>query len=296
MNEQVDTETIVNGIRTGRQTRSGNRYHAEDGRFDKRIEAYDKLLDTLIPKNISYFKKEGLIEPQYLVGKNIVEAGSFNIEDSTIQSQMAHELSHVIDHLNNLPSRLNNELSLSIRDEGTNPRTMMKILEIDVEHNRDKIHELIRKICIDEYGEKYRYNIEAFINQQIKAYDKKHPDRSEFSEEEKEELKSYRRLKDALKSADPDFFAYLDNSEPGHNSKYWKSDENNKPQEFFANVAASFFSGDEKTLELYERFFPKSLSIVEKRMTDLLPTNEEEDEAQAMKFYGLSNGGNTNEN
>ena len=236
-NGQVDTETIVGGVRTGRETRSGNRYHTEDGRFTKKIEAYDKLLDTLISKNISYFPHAGLLEPQYLVKENRIEANSFDMGKEFVQRQMVHELGHALDHLNNSVSRANNELSSTIEKEGNNLDTIIGILEMNVNVNRNKIHELLRKKYTQELSGQYRFGLDNVIKQKIREYDKNHPDIVDFDQEEQ---MAYSKMKDALKSANPDFFAYLDPIEKSHNSDYWKSDRNNRPQEFFANVAAAF--------------------------------------------------------
>ena len=282
MREQIDTETIVAGIRTGRKTRSGNRYHAPDGRFAKKIEAYDKLLDTLIPKNISYFKRDDIVEPLYDADKNRIDISSFEIEDNTVQSWFAHELSHALDHLNALPSRIENELDASIESEGKKISNVIEILAIDVEKNRNKIHELI-----EIRHKKQRGKIDKIaLTKEIADFDAKHP----RSSRNQEEIVAYGRMKDALKSALPKFFSYLDETESSHGSKYWLEHEENRPQEFFANVTAAFFYGDEKTLEMYERFFPASLSIVEKRLTDLLPVSKEQFE----KVFNL--GGKNDEN
>ena len=120
-----------------------------------------------------------------------------------------------------------------------------------------KLHEILRNNI--EYKDAYKKYDSALNNFRIAEYKlnkiKQHADA--------ELTYLYPNFADMCSGATNNSFGF------GHTRKYWKENDNNQENEFFAEIAAIKATGNKKELEMIRKFLPKSVKRWEEIVNDI---------------------------
>lgn len=270
-----ELETVVDGIKTGFMTESGNNIHEADGKFGHK---YVNCLDILKKHGINLREvkvEAGKMVMYYDVTNNIIESSQFGrIEASPkVRRNITHELMHALDHLEgDLSTKAT--ITESLLKEGRKLNTALGILAMDLKTNSDVKNPRIKKFIFKAF-EKDRNKAQQVFND----FYKNNQIPSSYVAQ-----KGYTQMLDAFKSVYPDYSEKalgLSSEKDEHNSEYWnRTDSDKRAEEFFANAATGLVAGDEYLNKLYRKYFPETFKKVENILQDLLKKH----------------GGNTDEN
>lgn len=257
-----ELETVVDGIKTGFMTESGNNIHEADGKFGHK---YINSLDILKKHGVNLREVQvqaGKMVMYYDLTNNTLESSQFGqIEASPqVRREITHELMHALDNLEGKLS-IKAGITESLMKEGRKLSTALGILAMDLKENSKENNPRIKKFIFDAFK-----NDKNKAQQRLDEFYKNNPVTRSFVQQ-----KGYMQMLDAFKSVYPEYSELklgFTPSKDGHDRYYWNDET--RAQEFFANAATGLVAGDEYLNKLYRRYFPETFKKVENILQDLL--------------------------